>query len=60
MREPFIAFAVDIYGVAKARYDLAATTVEEASKEAREFLASHESLEVWQGARLVGRVTWRN
>ena len=34
----FVAFAVDINGTALARYDLAATEMEAAEKEAQQFL----------------------
>ena len=37
----FIAYAVDLSGIALARYDLAATDAEAAELEARQYLEQH-------------------
>jgi hypothetical protein len=41
----FTAFAVDIYGIALARYNIAATEKESAEQEAR--LEQHPAIEIW-------------
>ena len=43
----FVAFAVDVYGTALERYDLAATEREAAEQEARQYLEQHHVIEVW-------------
>lgn len=43
----FIAYAVDLSGVAMARYDLAATEQESAEREAVQYLDYHPVIEVW-------------
>jgi hypothetical protein len=43
----FIAYAVDLSGVALARYDLAATDGEAAEREAEQYLEDHPTIEIW-------------
>ena len=43
----FIAYAIDLSGVAMARYDLAATEKELAAREAKQYLDYHPVIEVW-------------
>jgi len=43
----FVAYAVDISGTALARYDLAASDVEAAEREAPQYLEQHPVIEVW-------------
>ena len=52
----YIAYHVDITGVAKAAYELKATDDEQARIEAHPLLGLHPSIEVWQGPRFVARL----
>ena len=56
MPHVYIAYHVDPSGVATANYKLAATDDDAAYKEAQQYLANHESIEVWNGSRLVVRL----
>ena len=42
----FIAYAVDLSGIALARYDLAATEAEAAKREARKYLEDYPAIEI--------------
>ncbi len=53
----YCAYHVDPFGTARASYELQATNDEGATAEARYFLKFHPSIEVWQGARWVARLT---
>jgi hypothetical protein len=52
----YFAYHVDLYGTARASYELQATNDATAIEEARYFLKFHPTLEVWQGARWVARL----
>ena len=52
----YFAYHVDLYGTARASYELQATSDAAATVEARYFLKFHRSIEVWQGARWVARL----
>jgi hypothetical protein len=54
--KPYVAFAVDLFGVALARYDLVATDAEAATEEARALLPEHQLIEVWHHHRRVARL----
>ena len=53
----YYAYHVDLYGTARASYELQATNDEGATAEARYFLKFHPSIDVWQGARWIARLT---
>jgi hypothetical protein len=53
----YFAYHVDVRGIARASYELQATNDSNAVAEARYFLKFHPSLEVWQGARSVARLS---
>ena len=48
----FIAYAVDLSGVALARYDLAAIEKESAEREAEHYLDEYPVIEVWSHERV--------
>jgi hypothetical protein len=52
----YIAYHVNLDGTTEANYHLQATDDESAIKEARQYLASHESIEIWNGSRSVARL----
>jgi hypothetical protein len=49
MPTKYTVFCVDLFGLAVASYDLHAGVDDAAKAEARQFLASHSSVEVWDG-----------
>jgi hypothetical protein len=53
---PYIAYYVDLSGVAQASYELKANEDDAAKNEAREYLKLHLSIEVWDGPRWVTRL----
>jgi hypothetical protein len=53
----YVAYHVNLDGTAEANYHLVATDDESAVREARQYLAEHESIEVWNGSRSVARLT---
>jgi hypothetical protein len=53
----FFAYHVDLRGITKASYELQASDDSDAASEARYFLKFHPSIEVWQGARWIARLT---
>ena len=53
----YYAYHVDPFGTARASYELQANNDEAAIAEARYFLKFHPSIEVWQGARWITRLT---
>jgi hypothetical protein len=57
MPKVYIAYHVDLSGVALANYRLVASDDETAVQEARRYLENHESVEVWNGSRRVARLT---
>jgi hypothetical protein len=56
MLKPYMAFAVELSGVALAKYDLAANNTDDAKSEARLLLVYHDIIEVWHEDRLVARL----
>ena len=52
----YVAYHVDLQGVALASYELKATEDATAVSEARHLLKLHPSLEIWYGARFVARM----
>jgi hypothetical protein len=52
----YSAYHVDLYGVARASYELQANSDPTAVTEARYFLKFHPSLEVWHRARFIARL----
>ena len=56
MPTKYTVFCVDLLGLAVASYDLHAGDDDAAKAEARQFLASHPSVEVWDGPRWVARL----
>jgi hypothetical protein len=53
----YVCYATDTFGVALATYELECSDDEEAKFRARPFLEAHPSLEIWEGVRLVARIT---
>jgi hypothetical protein len=51
----YIAYHVDMFGFAKASYELNAKNDEDAKSEARLLLEIYPAIEVWQGPRWVAR-----
>lgn len=56
MASKYIAYYVDLYGNARASYELNVTDDATAICEARNYLKLHPSIEVWQGARWIARL----
>jgi hypothetical protein len=56
MPTKYTVFCVDLFGLAVASYDLHAGDDDAAKAEARQFLSSYPSVEVWDGARWVARL----
>lgn len=56
MASKYFACYVDIYGTARASYQLNVSDDAIAIREARNYLKLHPSIEVWQGARWVARL----
>jgi hypothetical protein len=57
MSQKYIAFAVDIYGVTHAAYELDASNDEEAKVQGEKLLKEHPVIEVWDGPQRVARFT---
>jgi hypothetical protein len=53
----YVAYDVSLDGTAEANTTTLATDDESAVKEARQYLADHETIEVWNGSRSVARLT---
>jgi hypothetical protein len=53
----YLAYHVNLDGTAEANYHLQVTDNESAIKEARQYLANHENIEVWNRSRSVARLT---
>ncbi|MFK4507139.1 hypothetical protein ABIF81_002317 [Bradyrhizobium daqingense] len=52
----YVAYAVDLTGVARAVYEIDCQTDTDAEAKARKFLEAHPSVEVWEGPRRVARL----
>ncbi|SED10595.1 hypothetical protein [Bradyrhizobium erythrophlei] len=57
---PYVAFAVDALGVARATYEFTSHGDEEAKKRAEAYLDAHEVIELWTDHRLVERMMCTN
>jgi hypothetical protein len=57
MAQRYFAYHVDAHGVARASYELHGIEDATAVSHARYFLRFHSSLEIWQGARSVARLS---
>ncbi|OKO81774.1 hypothetical protein [Bradyrhizobium sp. NAS96.2] len=53
---PYVAFAVDAAGIARATYEFTSHGDEEAKKRAEGYLAIHDIIELWTDHRLVMRL----
>ena len=52
----YVAYAVDLDGVARAVYEIDCQTDKDAQARAEKFLVAHSSVEVWEGPRRVARL----
>jgi hypothetical protein len=52
-----VAHYVTLLGVAESSYELQAKDDDAAKTEARRFLSRHDSVEVWEGAWWIARLT---
>lgn len=52
----YVAYAVDLTGVARAVYELDCPTDKDAQTRAEMLLEAHPIVEVWDGPRRVGRL----
>jgi hypothetical protein len=52
----YIAYAVDLSGVARAVYEIDCPTDKDAQARAEKFLEAHPAVEVWDGPRRVARL----
>jgi len=53
----YVAFAVDLFGVARATYEIDCANDADARRRAERFLNAHPVVEVWHGVRHVARLT---
>jgi hypothetical protein len=53
----YVAYAVDLWGVVHATYELECPTEDDAKRRAVSFLEAHPVIEVWSGARRIARLT---
>ena len=53
--ELYIAYHIDLFGVAKASYELKATDDDQA-RIAQPLLGFHPSIEIWKGPRFIARL----
>ncbi len=56
-QKKYTAYHVNLFGVAKASYELDCADDETAKSKGRYFLRFHPTIEVWQGPRWVARFT---
>lgn len=56
----YVAYAVDLAGVARAAYELDCPTDKDAEATAKKFLEAHPTVEVWEGPRRVARLVREN
>lgn len=52
----YVAYAVDLTGVARAVYEIDCPTDQDAQRRAETFLHAHPAVEVWDGPRRVARL----
>jgi hypothetical protein len=53
----YIAYAVDVFGIANATYELQCIDDEDAENRVRKLLDAHQTIELWEGVRRIARVT---
>ena len=53
----YVAYAVDLWGVVHATYELECVDDNDAKHRAEIFLEAHAAIEVWNGMRRVARLT---
>ncbi|RZN12154.1 hypothetical protein CWO91_05580 [Bradyrhizobium genosp. SA-3] len=53
----YVAYAVDLWGVTHATYELECDCDDDAKRRAVKFLEAHPVIEVWSGPRRVARFT---
>ena len=53
----YIAYVVDLFGVAQVSYEFECASDDEAKGRAEEFLETHPAIELWKGAERVARLT---
>lgn len=52
----YVAYAVDLSGVARAVYEIDCQTEEDAQVRAEKLLQAHPAIELWDGPRRVARL----
>ena len=52
----YVAYAIDLTGVARAVYEIDCPSDEHAEERAKAFLRAHPAVEVWDGPRRVARL----
>ena len=52
----YVAYAVDLSGVARAVYEIDSPTDDDAKDRAEKFLEAHPAVEVWAGPRRIARL----
>jgi len=52
----YVAYAVDLSGVARGVHEIDSPTDEDAKKRAEKFLEAHPAVEMWAGPRRVARL----
>lgn len=55
----YVAYAVDVTGVARAVYEIDCPSDKDAETRAEKFLEAHATVELWDGPRRVGCVRAR-
>jgi hypothetical protein len=53
----YIAYAVDVFGIANATYELRCANDKDAEERVRELLEAHQTIELWEGLRRVALLT---
>jgi hypothetical protein len=53
----YVAYAVDLWGVVHATYELECGAVDDARRRAAKLLEAHPVIKIWSGARRVERLT---
>ena len=53
----YVAYAVDLSGVARTAYEVESADDDEARRRAEKFLEAHQAIELWKGVRIVARLT---
>jgi hypothetical protein len=53
----YVAYAVDLSGVAHSTYELECLSDDDAKRRASSFLEANPVIEIWRGARRIARLT---